>query len=86
LHPLARLLAISDVFDALTSARPYRPAMPVEQATQMLRTLSGTHLAPEVVEPFLQVVGRVGSRHDDSHGFRRNASATGRAVVGAGRS
>jgi putative nucleotidyltransferase with HDIG domain len=65
LHPLARLLAIADVFDALTSARPYRPAMGVAEAAEVLRGLSGSHLAPEVVEPFLRVVARKARRSED---------------------
>lgn len=49
----ARIIAIADVFDALTSERPYKKAWPVEEAMQLLREQSGRHFDPELVELFL---------------------------------
>ena len=49
----ARIIAIADVFDALTSERPYKKAWPVEEAVQLLREQSGRHFDPELVELFL---------------------------------
>jgi putative two-component system response regulator len=49
----ARLFAVVDIWDALTSDRPYRPAMPPEYVLGYIRSLSGTHLSPAVVELFL---------------------------------
>lgn len=49
----ARIIAIADVFDALTSERPYKKAWPVEEAVQLLREQSGRHFDPELVELFI---------------------------------
>ncbi|WP_220814129.1 response regulator [Pseudomonas paralcaligenes] len=52
--PLAgRIVAIADVFDALTSVRPYKAAWPVEEAISLLRRESGRHFDPELVELFI---------------------------------
>lgn len=45
----ARILAIADVFDAVTSNRTYRTAMNVEEAFQLLEHESGTHFDPELI-------------------------------------
>ncbi len=47
-----RIVAVADVFDALTSERPYKKAWSNEQATQMLREGKGTHFDPACVEAF----------------------------------
>jgi len=52
----ARVLAVADTFDALTSDRPYRPAVSIEKALQILREASGTQLDGEVVEAFCALV------------------------------
>jgi putative two-component system response regulator len=49
-----RIVAIADVFDALTSARPYKAAWPVEEAVQYLRQQRGLHFDPELVDLFLE--------------------------------
>ncbi|MCL5024893.1 MAG: HD domain-containing protein [Chloroflexi bacterium] len=54
----ARILAVADVFNALTSARPYRTAHSVEEAIAMLRKMAGVQLDPKVVEAFLSLVGK----------------------------
>lgn len=52
--PLAgRIVALADVFDALTTARPYKPAWPVEQAVAYIRSASGQHFDPDLVPLFL---------------------------------
>ncbi|SDX43240.1 HD domain-containing protein [Allochromatium warmingii] len=48
----ARVFAIVDVFDALTSLRPYKGSMRVEEALTIITESSGTHFAPEVVAAF----------------------------------
>ncbi len=54
--PLAgRICAICDVYDALTSKRPYKEASPPEEALDYIRTASGTHFDPELVEAFLGI-------------------------------
>ena len=48
----ARIMAVADVFDALTSKRCYKNAMPLEKAYAIIREESGTHFDPVVVETF----------------------------------
>lgn len=52
----ARIFCIVDVYDALTSHRPYRRALPVEEVVTYLREQSGTHFDPEIVEAFLRLL------------------------------
>ena len=47
-----RIVAVADVFDALTSERPYKKAWSLEQASQLLRDGAGTHFDPECVSAF----------------------------------
>jgi HD-GYP domain-containing protein (c-di-GMP phosphodiesterase class II) len=51
----ARIFAVVDVWDALSSDRPYRKAWPKEKILEHIRSLSGTHFDPEAVELFLRV-------------------------------
>lgn len=48
----ARIFAIADVFDALTSKRPYKDAMPFERAMAILEEGSGRHFDPRLVQAF----------------------------------
>jgi len=52
---LARVVAIVDVWDALTSDRPYRRAMSNEQAIDLIKSETGTHFDPDIVKAFLQL-------------------------------
>ncbi|HHY48065.1 MAG TPA: HD-GYP domain-containing protein [Firmicutes bacterium] len=52
----AAIIAVADAFDAMTSDRPYRKALPIASAVQELRKNSGTQFAPEVVEAFVDKV------------------------------
>jgi putative two-component system response regulator len=49
----ARLMALADVFDALTCRRVYKAPIPLEKATQIIHEGSGTHFDPEVVNAFM---------------------------------
>ncbi len=49
----ARIFAVVDVWDALCSDRPYRSAWPKEKVREHVRSLSGTHFDPEIIEVFL---------------------------------
>ena len=53
----ARIFAIVDIWDALRSDRPYRGAWPREDVRHHIRTLTGTHLDPEVVKVFFRMLG-----------------------------
>jgi HD-GYP domain-containing protein (c-di-GMP phosphodiesterase class II) len=48
----ARIFAVVDVYDAMTTERPYRPALPAEFAISHLRSHAGTHFDPVVIEAF----------------------------------
>ncbi len=51
-----RIVAIADVFDALTTKRPYKEAWPVEKAIDYIRAASGSHFDPHIVPVFLDLV------------------------------
>jgi two-component system, cell cycle response regulator len=53
----SRIIAICDAYDAMTHARPYRPARPVADALAELRAGAGVRYDPCLVEVFLGVVG-----------------------------
>ncbi len=52
----ARIFAVIDVWDALSSDRPYRKAWPYEKIVEYMREQSGTHFDPKVVALFLQMM------------------------------
>ena len=52
----ARLIAIADAYDSMTSDRPYRKALPLEAAFQELRQHAGTQFDPNLVERFIATV------------------------------
>jgi putative nucleotidyltransferase with HDIG domain len=53
---VARIFAVVDVWDSLTSARPYRPAWTNEQALEYIKEQSGKHFDPQVVRAFLTLI------------------------------
>lgn len=55
---LARILAIADVYDALTSRRSYREPWPQERALQVIIEGSGTHFDPECVSAFVRLCNK----------------------------
>ncbi|MCC6444508.1 MAG: diguanylate cyclase [Armatimonadetes bacterium] len=55
----ARILAVADVYDALTSTRSYRNAWTHEQAIQQIQQSVGSHFDEKVTEAFLQVIGDI---------------------------
>ncbi len=66
----ARLFAVADVFDALTSTRPYHAAMEFEEALNAIRKMSGMNFDPAVVKTF-EVIRpeeweRIRSRYDEA--------------------
>ncbi|WP_300359173.1 two-component system response regulator [uncultured Pseudoalteromonas sp.] len=48
-----RIVSIADVFDALTSTRPYKKAWTVDQAVELLKSESGKHFDPQLVDLFI---------------------------------
>lgn len=58
IHPLARILAVADVFDAMVSERPYRAAMDVELVHSIIEKDSGSSFEPAPVEALTAVLAR----------------------------
>jgi two-component system cell cycle response regulator len=57
----ARIVAVSDAYDAMISDRPYAPAKAPRLAVEELRRCAGTHFDPAVVEAFADVLATVGA-------------------------
>ncbi len=52
----SRILAVVDAYDAMTSQRPYREALPAASARAELERCAGTQFDPQVVDAFLRVL------------------------------
>ncbi|MDR2705583.1 MAG: response regulator [Planctomycetaceae bacterium] len=64
-----RILAIADVYDALTSVRPYKEPFSHEKSVQIIQEGKGTHFDPELVDSFLQVhqnFAKICEKHKES--------------------
>ena len=55
----ARIFAIADVYDALTSDRPYRAAWPKERVLEYIQKGCGTHFDPDIVKVFIQEIRKI---------------------------
>ncbi len=55
----ARIVAVADVFDALTSVRPYKPAWPISQAVEYIREQSGVLFDPLCVDAFMSRLSKI---------------------------
>jgi putative two-component system response regulator len=76
--PLAgRICAIVDVFDAMTNARPYRPAIPTEAVLEEMRSGRGRHFDPWLLDLFM-------ARLPEVLALRARLVAEGLAVAGGG--
>ena len=53
---VARIIGISDTFDAMTTERPYQKAMELEFVVAKMQAMSGTRFDPTVVEAFMAAV------------------------------
>jgi response regulator RpfG family c-di-GMP phosphodiesterase len=58
IHPYARIVAVADVFDALTHERCYKEAWPVEQVRDYLREVAGHHLDPYYVDLLIKNIDK----------------------------
>src|SRR2546421_9788877 len=59
---LARVIAVADTFDALTTNRPYQQAHTPEQALEIIRSIAGKRLDPKAVDSLMAVYERGGIR------------------------
>lgn len=55
---VARIVAVVDVYDALSADRPYRPAWPREKVLAEIETGSGGHFDPAIAKAFLEMIQR----------------------------
>ncbi|MES2879084.1 MAG: HD domain-containing phosphohydrolase [Pseudomonadota bacterium] len=55
----ARIVALADVFDALSMKRPYKEAWPLEQVLAALKDNAGSHFEPRLVSVFLSILARI---------------------------
>lgn len=53
----AKVIAVADAYDAMTTDRPYRRAMPKEEALRQVKEGAGTQFDPEVAEVFVELLG-----------------------------
>lgn len=56
---VGRIVAIADVFDALTSVRPYKDAWPVDKAIELIRSERGQHFDPQLVDHFMHIINDI---------------------------
>jgi HD-GYP domain-containing protein (c-di-GMP phosphodiesterase class II) len=73
---LSRIIAVVDVFEALTSVRPYREPMSLETALAYLQQESERHFDPEVVRVFLVCLRRGEIRYAQSESVKKVESVT----------
>ncbi|GLX82196.1 hypothetical protein theurythT_16480 [Thalassotalea eurytherma] len=56
---IARILAIADVFDAVTCERPYKKAWPVENAINLIKEERGKHFDPRLADLFIESLDEI---------------------------
>ena len=72
-----RIFAVADVFDAVSSARPYRSAISRQKAIDVITNDSGTQFDPKVVQAFLEVMAQEEERSQAETAEDRSAVAPG---------
>jgi len=70
----ARILAVSDAYQAMTSDRPYRKALPMQVAIDELERFKGKQFDPTIVETFLRILKRLGMEKKDTQEQKEEAS------------
>jgi putative two-component system response regulator len=65
---VGRICAIADVFDALSSARPYKQAWPFEKTIEEIKRLKGTHFDPKLVEAFEDTLKNIKEVYEQNNG------------------
>jgi putative two-component system response regulator len=78
-----RICAVADVFDALTSKRPYKPAFSNDEALETIRESAGSHFDPEIVDAFFNCtddIFAIQNEHRDADGGESLLTQSLRAV------
>jgi len=70
----ARIVALADVFDAMTHGRPYAKAVPIEAALDEIARLRGRQFDPELTDHFLALVRRLAAENPDLDAFLGKAA------------
>jgi putative nucleotidyltransferase with HDIG domain len=68
IHAHARLMAVADSYDAMTSARPYRDALPAEEAARRLRADKGKQFDPAMIDLFDAAQEELAALHEAADG------------------
>ena len=63
---VGRICAVADVFDALSSARPYKQAWSFDKTMAEIKRLKGTHFDPKLVEAFQDISKDIKAVHDQN--------------------
>lgn len=67
----ARIVAVADVFDALTSERPYKKAFDYDKSVRIIIEGSNTHFDPEIVNAFIRAQPKIEKLYKSFHKFSR---------------
>ncbi|OIP47469.1 MAG: two-component system response regulator [Fibrobacteres bacterium CG2_30_45_31] len=59
IHVYAQIIAVADVFDALTSKRPYKEAWDFDRAVALIKEENGRHFSPGIVVAFLKILDEI---------------------------
>ena len=70
----ARIVALADVFDAMTHGRPYAKAIPIEEALGEIASLRGRQFDPELTDHFLALVRRLARENEDLDAYLGKAA------------
>ena len=71
----ARIVAVADVFDALTHGRPYADAWPVHRALAEIERLAGTQFDPVLARSFVEMIHELQARYGDVDAFLERSCA-----------
>jgi putative nucleotidyltransferase with HDIG domain len=74
-HEVSRLIQVCDVYDALRTRRPFRPPWPATRTVKFLEEKAGTHLDPQYVPAFVQMIGNWEPRQVDLGSEEEEAAA-----------
>ena len=72
-----RIVAVADVFDALTSKRPYKPAFAFDKAIGIMREGRGTHFDPRPLDAFLEIAADLWAARDEVSSTLRTGEHAG---------
>lgn len=72
----ARIVALADVFDALTHGRPFAKPWPINKALQEIQSLRGSQFDPELTDLFLELIERLRVEHQNLNEYLGSASKT----------